>query len=68
MDTEKGWNLLHDIVAACCEQSSWVTLDEAGHVVGFLLVKQYANTQGMMREGDGRYGERPECEFFWTPF
>ena len=37
MDKEDNRNALGKIVAECCVQNSWVALDEAGHVIGFLL-------------------------------
>jgi hypothetical protein len=40
MDKEDNRNALGKIVAECCEQNSWVALDEAGHVIGFLLSKK----------------------------
>ena len=41
MDKEDNRNALGKIVAECCEQSSWVALDDANHVIGFLLGKKY---------------------------
>jgi hypothetical protein len=43
MDTEERRTALRNIVAECCEQSSWVALNEAGNMVGFLLAKKFTN-------------------------
>jgi ribosomal protein S18 acetylase RimI-like enzyme len=70
IDTEEGRTALRNIVAECCEQSSWVAPNEAGNVVGFLLARKYANNNGVRYAGDGLYDLRPECEFegFTLPF
>jgi hypothetical protein len=40
MNTEESQQALRKIVAECCEQSSWVALDKADHLVGFQLSKK----------------------------
>jgi hypothetical protein len=42
MDSEERRSAFHKIVAECCEQSSWIALNEAEHLVGLLLSKKYS--------------------------
>jgi hypothetical protein len=37
IETEESRKALREIVVDCCRQNSWVALDKADHVVGFLL-------------------------------
>lgn len=43
--------ILRQIVAECCKQKSWVALDEAGHLAGFLLGKTCTDRPGYVGDG-----------------
>lgn len=61
MDTEAQMNCIRNNVTECCRECSWVTRDDAGHIVGFLLGK--TQTDSGLRESNGQWVDRPECKF-----
>lgn len=56
MDTEAQMNCIRNNVTECCRECSWVTRDDAGHIVGFLLGK--TQTDSGLRESNGQWVDR----------
>jgi hypothetical protein len=56
MSTEEERDGIRYNVTGCCKEYSWVSLDDVGHVVGFLLGK--SETDGGFRKSNGQWVDR----------
>ncbi len=62
VDDDGSRQLLRKIVVECCEQRSWVSLDKADNLVGFLLTKNYDDGL-MLSYGAVLPAQRKRCLF-----